>query len=436
MANLYAPGFDDQVELQTLERQRKMADLLRQQSLQPLQGDMVGGHYVAPSWTQGLAKMLQARQASQMDSGIDEKQKALAAALENRRTEEYAKVMPLLTGTPGQTTATAAPLDESGYRQEGFKTDVQQTAPVAADPRAAYAMALASKDAGLRQLGLQGMQDLPKLEAAQQEREANRAFRMQEAEAARVARTEQLAQAHQQRMEMLAAQNASRAEMMAAQQEFQREMKKLGGANSQPYFQPLQTANGVMAFNARTGRVEPVVGADNKPVLGAQSDAVLQGQIAGAKAGAQATVKQGTENAANNKRSDQLLAAADEAEKLLKSGPTNSGIGAGVDWVGNKVGVSSKSAEVASKLETLAGWMTSNVPRMEGPQSNTDVDNYRVMAAKVGDKTVPVPQRLEALQTLRGLQEKYKHLNGAGQDAPAAAPAKRIRYDAQGNPIK
>jgi hypothetical protein len=298
-----------------------------------------------------------------------------------------------------------------------------------------------SKDPSLQQFGMSGMTKLPEMEAAHQERVDARNFRQQEAEAARAARVQQLEMAHQQRMDQLAATNASRADMMKAQQDFQREMKKMSaGQGAQPYFQPVQTAQGVFAFNARTGKVEPVTGANGAPIIGAQADPTLQGNIAGAKESAKAGVEKQVEAGKANKRSDQLLSAATEAERLLKMGPTNSGVGAAVDWLGNKVGVSSGSADVASKLETLSGWMTANVPRMEGPQSNIDVQNYQVMAAKVGDKTIPVEQRMSALTTLRGLQEKYKHLNGAATPtAEAATPSgapKRVRYDAQGNQIK
>ena len=436
-ANFFAPGFDDQVEQQNIERQRKMADLLRQQSAEPMQnGSMVSGHYVAPSFTQGLAKLLQGYNAGKMGEDADAKQKALAEAVKGRRTEEWGKVAPLLAGTPAREVQPLTPNDDDGNVNPTIKMDAKGP-----DLRAAYAQAMQSQDPSLQQFGMSGMTKLPEIEAAQQEREAARAFRTQEAEAARAARVQQLEMAHQQRMDQLAATNASRADMMKAQQDFQREMKKMSsGQGAQPYFQPVQTAQGVFAFNARTGQVEPVK-VNGAPIIGAQADPTLQGNIAGAKESAKAGVEKQVETGKANKRSDQLLSAATEAERLLKMGPTNSGVGAAVDWLGNKVGVSSGSADVASKLETLSGWMTANVPRMEGPQSNIDVQNYQVMAAKVGDKTIPVEQRMSALTTLRGLQEKYKHLNGAATPAPtadqtAAGAPKRVRYDAQGNQIK
>ncbi len=52
---------------------------------------------------------------------------------------------------------------------------------------------------------------------------------------------------------------------------------------AQPYYSPVQTANGVMAFNARTGRMEPIM-VNGQTVVGSQSDPTLQGGIAQSKA--------------------------------------------------------------------------------------------------------------------------------------------------------
>lgn len=59
--------------LQDISRQRKLAEQLRQQ--QELQGQMVSGHYVAPSWTQQLARALNPIVGSYIDKKADEKEK-------------------------------------------------------------------------------------------------------------------------------------------------------------------------------------------------------------------------------------------------------------------------------------------------------------------------------------------------------------------------
>lgn len=56
----------------------------------------------------------------------------------------------------------------------------------------------------------------------------------------------------------------------------------ISGGGGNPYFTPVQTAQGVMAFNARTGRVEPV-SINGSPIVGSSSDPKLQGQIATSK---------------------------------------------------------------------------------------------------------------------------------------------------------
>lgn len=155
---------------------------------------------------------------------------------------------------------------------------------------------------------------------------------------------------------------------------------------------------------AEAGRV-PAATAPATPAPPKLSAAAEKVEIERTKAGQQA---------------QQMLAAIGQAKSLLGSNPTESGIGAGVDWLGRQVGVSSESSKKAAQLETLSGWMVANVPRMEGPQSNFDILNYQTMAAKVGDRTVPVDERLAALQTLEQLHRKYAEINGTPLPAPAA----------------
>lgn len=76
--------------------------------------------------------------------------------------------------------------------------------------------------------------------------------------------------------------------------------------------------------------------------------------------------------------------------------PTASGIGAGVDALGSLVGYAPPGADAAAELDTIGGWLTANVPRMEGPQSNFDVDNYKTMAGIVGNRKLPLSTRLRS----------------------------------------
>lgn len=83
-------------------------------------------------------------------------------------------------------------------------------------------------------------------------------------------------------------------------------------APATPYYSPVQTAQGVMAFNARTGRMEPVqVGGQN--VVGAQADPALQGSIASAKEFGKTTAEDKAKGITDAPR---VIANAEEALRL------------------------------------------------------------------------------------------------------------------------
>jgi len=103
-----------------------------------------------------------------------------------------------------------------------------------------------------------------------------------------------------------------------------------------------------------------------------------------------------------------FLNQIEKAGTLLDLDPTASGFGTMVDDVTGYFGGAFDSADVAEQLRGVEAWMTSNVPRMEGPQSDNDIKMYKQMAAVIGDSTIPVSRRKAALKTLKDLQIKYK----------------------------
>jgi hypothetical protein len=363
------------------------------------QGKMVGNQFVRPAITQYMAEMLRSYNAGKEKREATQELKDLRGKRQETEARDMSAFVSALRGTP-----------ENAPSPDFEGNAVGPTMPAKpGDPMAAYSLAAASQSPTIRQMGMQGIAQMPQMEVRQQERQADREFKQQEAEAARAARMQQLQEQQAMRMQMLQDQNASRQQMMQSQQDFQREMKKLGGgAASQPYFQPVQTAQGVMAFNARTGRVEPVMGANGQPVVGAAADPALQGQLAGAKTTGAKEAEGRIDARSESRKADMFLQQLTQAENILKQGPTASGVGAAVDAAGRLVGQSTPGAQRAGQLESLSGWLVANVPRMEGPQSNFDVQNYMTMAGKIGDRTVPVKERLAALDQVRELQNKYK----------------------------
>ena len=91
--------------------------------------------------------------------------------------------------------------------------------------------------------------------------------------------------------------------------------------------------------------------------------------------------------------------------------PTASGVGSLVDYLGNLGGVAPRGQNEAKRLEVVAGILTSKVPRMEGPQSDKDVELYKKMAGDAGNSGLPISTRLSALDTMQRLFSKYERLN-------------------------
>ena len=108
--------------LQDISRQRKLADMLRTQSQQQEQGQMVSGHYIAPSITQGLAHLLQAYQSKQANDSADTQEKSYAT----NKALAYANAM-----KPNQPQPMA---DNSAMTQPQAMPQPQQQAPQAQSP--------------------------------------------------------------------------------------------------------------------------------------------------------------------------------------------------------------------------------------------------------------------------------------------------------------
>lgn len=142
--------------------------------------------------------------------------------------------------------------------------------------------------------------------------------------------------------------------------------------------------------------------------------------VAAAEAGAKGAVEQqqkreGAAAGVNNviTQAQGLLKGVDLTHPIVNGKavevplPTNSGIGAGLDWLGSLGGISTGGAETADQLKVLGSRLVLSMPRMEGPQSDSDRRLYTDMAGQVGDPTIPIARRLKALESVRQIVGKY-----------------------------
>jgi len=75
------------------------------------------------------------------------------------------------------------------------------------------------------------------------------------------------------------------------------------------------------------------------------------------------------------------------------------------------VGRSTPATQANAELAVLGNTLVSNIPRMQGPQSDKDVEFYKSQAGKLGDPSVPADDKRAAIASIRKLQEKYAKNN-------------------------
>lgn len=139
----FAAPTDYTIEAEQIARQRKMAEALQSQSLQPI-GDtqMVGGWAVPNSPMQGLAKMFQAYSGRKGMETADEKQKALADKVRGQGAIDVQAFMAALNGRPASSETI---MDETANGGEGQQAQINAPA-VDADRTKALAIAMNSQN--------------------------------------------------------------------------------------------------------------------------------------------------------------------------------------------------------------------------------------------------------------------------------------------------
>jgi hypothetical protein len=124
----------------------------------------------------------------------------------------------------------------------------------------------------------------------------------------------------------------------------------------------------------------------------------------------------------------------DIADPLIEAA-TGSVAGAGRDKLAAAFGVAPQGAQAIAQLKVLQAGLMTNMPRMEGPQSDRDVQLYREAAGQIGDPAVPRDIKKAAVNTIRAIQERYKERAASLGGGSKPTSPKRIRVDAEGNVI-
>ena len=113
------------------------------------------------------------------------------------------------------------------------------------------------------------------------------------------------------------------------------------------------------------------------------------------------------EKAVADKRNAQSALDLVRSAEAVVPDATGSIAGDLFDRAAAAIAVSTSGAQGTAKLKTIEGALLAKMPRMEGPQSNVDVANYKAAAGQIGDPWVPRKTKLAALETVKEIQQRY-----------------------------
>jgi len=113
-----------QVQQQSIDRQRQIAQYLQQQSLTPEQGQMISGHYVAPSAMQYISKLAQGLMGTNRQSALDKQQMNLATQQGNMIRGQFG-MNPQPAGAQSQPAADPSATPEQAAIQTGLVQGAQ-----------------------------------------------------------------------------------------------------------------------------------------------------------------------------------------------------------------------------------------------------------------------------------------------------------------------
>lgn len=169
------------------------------------------------------------------------------------------------------------------------------------------------------------------------------------------------------------------------------------------------------------------------PQVAASKETVKQSEAQGTRVGtAVGDIAGGIQTKGANAKT--VIGMLDEADKLIDAS-TGSAVGAGLDKGAGLFGRATEGAKASAQLQVIQAGLMTNMPRMEGPQSDADVALYRQAAGQIGDPNVPNGIKKSALKTVRTLQEKYMDRAGLPTgNAPAVGTVKGGYRFKGGNP--
>jgi hypothetical protein len=112
-----------------------------------------------------------------------------------------------------------------------------------------------------------------------------------------------------------------------------------------------------------------------------------------------------------------MIELAQRAQAILPNA-TSGAISNLATMATDAAGIPTNKSAADGQLRIIGAQLVSNVPRMEGPQSDADVKLYRQAAADVANANIPYQTRIKSLNTIIDLNQKYAQ--GGAKPPPGA----------------
>lgn len=365
------------------QRQKALADEMRQKFLRDQQGiqvdgNIVGGRYISSPF-QVMAQGLEPGQRS-------ERIKTIEAAIQKQQTEyqqaDQAATARHIASRPQVQPGLPGPVDPNNPNALG------QYTPTTQDKLnwAARGLPIPSRRETIQKY----MEDLEIREPIREEARADRAANREDVQAARAEERRLMDQLGRDRLTDAAFDQQYRREETRRHNQAMEEAKRQATADAKA---------------ARENKPQP----ERRRTIEEEVDKATR--IEEAKAGVKAKSEAAKEQA-DATESLQLISQA----KALVGKATSSKLGAKLDEYGRAIGVSPWGADEAAQLKVLSGLLVSKVPKLSGPQSDADKLLYQQMAGSLGNDDIPVSQKLKAIETMETI---YKRSGGVKKYNPA-----------------
>ena len=403
MADIGTLSADQLAQQQQILRQQKMAEMLMQSGFQQPQGQMVSGHYVAPSFTQNLANLANLYVGQKGIEKADKAQIDLANRIRQQGVQESQDIMGLMRGREarpevvpqGQTL-----LDDQGMLTMGSQRPVAGVAP---DLEAAYAKSVGAVSPQGRALApllaKQLMPDLTPEEKRYKAAVADGSWKPEKMGGFNAF----LNQLTEKDKFMIRKDTAELADKGIF----------LGGPSSGGMSSSGMPMGGAQGGQKVTGDAKympsnmPVYQPD--PSLTNAQNRELQAKFA-------------QENMKNVKNAKDAFGSIKAVSEILRTNDPSSGLAENIITGTREIfGGGGKQSQADAKLKVLGQKLVQQVPRFEGPQSDKDVASYQAAAGDIGNANKPIAARLAALQVLVDLNKKY-YPNGDWDSINLEAP--------------